>query len=290
MQTLAEIKSLLESRGLRPKRSLGQNFLIDHNLIKKLVDACEVDAGDLVLEVGPGTGTMTEELLDRGAAVVACELDDALADLNRERHAVRPPGTFTLIHADCLSGKFALNPMIVDTLNGRPFKLVANLPYGAATPLLSTLLVDYPQCSLLGVTVQREVADRVLARPSTKDFGPLSVIAQAFCRVSRIATAGPQCFWPPPDVTSSMILLERLTPEQALSREPRQLSRACRLLFAQRRKQLGGVLGTRLDWERIKHVEALKSISPTQRAEELPVAAIVALAEYLDLADVDGAG
>ena len=101
MQTLAQIKSLLDSRGLRPKRSLGQNFLIDHNLIRKLVDASGVAPGDLLLEVGPGTGTMTEELLARGCRVVACELDDALADILRERlGGSECAPRFTLIHRD----------------------------------------------------------------------------------------------------------------------------------------------------------------------------------------------
>lgn len=295
MQTLGEIKSLLDARGLRPKRSLGQNFLIDHNLISKLVDAAQVRQGDVVLEVGPGTGTMTEELLDRGASVIACELDDALAELNRERHAARlkarglPPERFTLIHADCLEDKHTLSPLITQALAGRAFKLVANLPYGAATPLMSTLLVGHPQCSLLGVTVQREVADRVLAQPSTKDFGPLSVIAQALCRVERIATAGPQCFWPPPDVTSAMILLTRRNApsDPPLTDDPAALSRACRVLFAQRRKQLGGVLGARVHWDTLRLDPVLSAIGPTSRAEQLTVPQIVALSRYLTGIDID---
>src|SRR5262249_17300337 len=151
------------------KRSLGQNFLIDHNLIRKLVDASSVEWEDLVLEVGPGTGTMTEELLARGCRVVACELDDGLADLLHERLGGNEG--FTLVHRDCLKGNHPPAPDLVAALmnahrkapdtSGQAatrFALVANLPYGAATPLISTLLMDHPQCHTLAITIQREVA------------------------------------------------------------------------------------------------------------------------------------
>src|SRR6186713_2406397 len=114
MQTLAQIRELLESRGLAPRKSLGQNFLIDHNLIRKLVDASGAAAGDLVLEVGPGTGALTEELLDRGCRVIACELDRGLAELLRERFAATAgSGRFTLIEGDCLASKRALADELV---------------------------------------------------------------------------------------------------------------------------------------------------------------------------------
>src|SRR4249920_707298 len=111
MQSLTEIRALLESHGLSPRHALGQNFLIDHNLIKKLVDAAHVSPGDNVLEVGPGTGTLTEELLARGASVVAVEIDRDLAGLLRERLAVNE--RFTLIEGDALAGKHAVNPDVL---------------------------------------------------------------------------------------------------------------------------------------------------------------------------------
>lgn len=275
MQTLAQIKDLLESHALAPKKSLGQNFLIDHNLIRKLVDASGVIAGDLVLEVGPGTGTMTEELLTRGCHVVACELDDGLSALNAQRLPSLPGGEhFTLIHADCLSGKHAINPAILSALAGRPFSLVANLPYGAATPLMSLLLVEHPECRVHAVTIQREVADRLLAKPGTKDYGGLAVVAQAAARVSRIATAPPECFWPRPDVTSSMVLLERL--EAPLTTDLPRLSAFCRVIFAQRRKQLSSLLKP-LDWDRAATSPGAGEIAPSLRAEQLSPVQIVSL-------------
>lgn len=297
MQSLTEIRELLSSHGLAPRKSLGQNFLIDHNLIRKLVDAAAVGPGSLVLEVGPGTGTMTEELLARGAEVIACELDAGLAQLLRERFGsdslaggmpAAPGGSgaggrgrFTLIEGDCLEGKRALNAEARAALAGRPFSLVSNLPYGAGTPLISTLLVDHPECGVLAVTVQREVADRIGAGPGSKEYGALSVIAQAMARVEPVASLPPECFWPRPDVTSRMVVLRRRA--EPLARDSAGLAAACRVIFAQRRKQLGSVLGRAIPWP--------GGIRPEQRAEELEVGQIVALAEVLTREGrLDGSG
>jgi 16S rRNA (adenine1518-N6/adenine1519-N6)-dimethyltransferase len=284
VQTLAQIKELLDSRAARPKRALGQNFLIDHNLIRKLVDSADLHPGELVLEVGPGTGTMTEELLARGVEVIACELDDDLAAMNRERIPTLPGvgNRFTLIHADCLEGKHAVNPLILQAIDDRPFKLVSNLPYGAGTPLMSRLLVAHPNCSHLAVTIQREVADRLLAAPSTKDYGALSVIAQAAAEIERIALAPPECFWPRPDVTSAMVLLRRR--QTALAPDMEALSEFCRDIFAQRRKQLGSLLNkvpgaSKIDWDALR-AQGLH-VAPTMRAEELSPEKIIALGRAL---------
>lgn len=266
MQTLAQIKEMLESRGLSPRKSFGQNFLIDQNLVRKLVDVAGVGAGDLVLEVGPGTGTLTEELLDRGASVVACELDRGLAELLRERLGPRPG--FTLIEGDCLASKQAMNSEVVNVLAGRPFRLVANLPYGAGTPLMLALLTRHPECGSMFVTVQREVADRLLAKPSTKEYGPISIVAQTLCQVDRIAVLPPECFWPRPDVTSAMVGLVRRPGPPPM--DPVKLADFCQKVFMSRRKQLGGVLGRAIAWP--------PGVKPESRIEELAVGQAVALA------------
>ncbi len=273
MQTLAQIRQLLDDRGLAPKRSLGQNFLIDHNLIRKLVDASGVGGGALVLEVGPGTGTLTEELLSRGCEVVACELDTGLAALNRERLGGHPEYglRFTLIEGDCLENKRELSAPAVAALRGRPFTLVANLPYGAATPLMLTLLIDHPQCAGLFVTIQREVADRLLAGPGSKEYGQIGVIAQALAQVRNIATLPRECFWPRPDVTSAMIGVTRRP--DPLTTDGAGLAAFTQRIFSQRRKQLGGILGRDIPWP--------GGIEPTHRAEQLSVAQIVALFEAI---------
>jgi len=283
VQTLTEIKELLESRGLRPKKSLGQNFLVDQNLIRKLVDASGVGAGSLVLEVGPGTGTMTEELLSRGCEVVACELDDELAGLLRERMPERlgpdEQHRFTLVHGDCLDGKRAVSAKILAALGGRPFSLVANLPYGAGTPLMSNLLVDHPQCQVMAVTIQREVADRLAAGPGSKDYGALAVLAQAIAEVKVLAKLPGECFWPRPDVTSAMVLLTRRA--EPLVKDAPALSAFLRDLFVQRRKQIGAVLGKGVDWGSIAATPGCEGITSTQRAEQLSVPRAVALGRAL---------
>jgi 16S rRNA (adenine1518-N6/adenine1519-N6)-dimethyltransferase len=269
VQTLSQIKAILDEHGLRPRHALGQNFLIDHNLIRRLVDAAAITPGETVLEVGPGTGTMTEELLDRGARVVAAEMDRGLCGVLRQRLAGRD---FTLVEGDCLAGKHALAPAVLEAVGDGPFVLVSNLPYAAGTPVMLTLLADIPRCRGLFVTVQREVADRLLARPSTRDFGTISVLAQAVAEVRLVATLPPACFWPRPEVTSAMVAMERRpTP---LSPRPRALADFLQRLFEKRRKQLGAVLGRDRPFP--------PGVAPTHRAEALDVPTLIALHEAME--------
>jgi 16S rRNA (adenine1518-N6/adenine1519-N6)-dimethyltransferase len=267
VQSLTQIRELLESHGLAPRKALGQNFLVDHNLIRKLVDASGASPGDLVLEVGPGTGTLTEEILARGCRVIAAELDRGLAALLRERLGANP--NFTLIEGDALASKRELNPQIITALGNGPFRLIANLPYSAATPVMLALLVDFPRCRSMHVTIQREVADRLLASPRTRDYGPITVIAHALATVERLATLPPECFWPRPDVTSAMVSLTRRP--DPLTAHPRRLAEFVQSLFTKRRKQLGAVLGRGFPFP--------GGITPDQRAESLPVEKLVALAD-----------
>ncbi len=266
MQTLSDIKAILEKRGLSPRKAFGQNFLLDHNLIRKLVDSAALQPGDTVLEVGPGTGALTEELLARGCRVVAAEIDRGLAAHLRE-HFAPFADRFTLVEGDCLADKRTLAPAILDALGPGPFRLVSNLPYGAATPVMSVLLINHPACVGQFVTIQREVADRLLAKPGSKDYGTLSVIAQVAAEVRLIATLPPECFWPRPDVTSAMVSLTR-RPEP-LAPDVRALAAFVQGLFEKRRKQLGAILGRERAWP--------AGIQPTDRAEALTVDQLIAL-------------
>lgn len=282
MQTLAQIREMLESRGLSPRKSLGQNFLIDHNLIAKLIDAAKEHAGlgpgHVVLEIGPGTGVLTQALLEMGARVVACELDRGLAALLRETLGARfSADQFTLVEGDCLESKHALNPAVLEAVkaytgdgaDAKAFTLIANLPYGAATPAMMTLLADHPRCNGVFVTIQQEVADRMLAKAHSKDYGPLSVLVSAVTKAWQVAKLPPECFWPRPGVHSAMVAAVRVDGLVAVD-EARGLVDFAQGLFEQRRKQIGSVLARQdKERQRKREIDWPSGITATMRAEEL---------------------
>lgn len=263
MQRLSEIKSLLAERGLRPRKRFGQNFLHDHNLLRKLVADADVQQGDLVLEIGPGTGTLTEAVLDRGADVIACELDDGLADLMESRFGDR----IHLVRGDCLARGRRVSSAIVDAVGGRSFKVVANLPYQIASPLMVELLLNHPMCTGQWITIQDEVADRLLAEPGTSQWGPLGIIVQWAGEVTRLASLPPSCFWPEPGVSSAMVAIRPRNRPDSIDRA--DFARFITQLFTTRRKQLGGVLG--------RDVVEEAGIDPTWRCERLSLAMLESL-------------
>lgn len=297
MQTISQIRAMLDERGLTPRHRLGQNFLHDKNQLAKLISAAEITPGSVVLEVGPGTGTLTETLLETGAEVIACELDAALADLIDDRlneYLAPSKGTprLTIIRGDALDTGRTVNPSIVAAIDGRVFKLVANLPYQIASPLMVALLIDHPNCAGQFITIQKEVADRLMAKPSTKAYGPLSIIVQAFADVKRISTLKPTCFWPKPKVDSAMVSLfpspqsggggEREARGEGESHEVDALSspdsrrafaRFVTELFMKRRKQLGTIFGRDArKWESLP-----REITPDLRPEALTIGQVIGL-------------
>jgi 16S rRNA (adenine1518-N6/adenine1519-N6)-dimethyltransferase len=262
-QTLSEIRAELDARGIRPKHRFGQNFLHDQNQLRKLVSAAAVRPGELVLEVGPGTGTLTETLLDAGAEVVACELDPDMAEIvrARNRHRLGPgAGRVTVVEADCLDGKHSLSAQLLGALAGRPFALVANLPYQAATPLMATLLERHPECRGQFVTIQREVADRLTAAPDTDAWGPIGLSMRLLADVSQIAVLSPGCFWPAPKVTSAMVAIVARPGPRPVEHWAAFTAFVHRV-FGRRRKQLGAILG--------RETVAATGIDPMRRPETL---------------------
>lgn len=268
MQSLREIRELLAARGLTPRHRFGQNFLHDHGKIVELVDAAKLQPGETVLEVGPGTGALTECLLEREVRVIAVEIDRDLAGLVRDRFGDR----ITLVEGDCLAKGRRLAPEVVSALDGSAFKLVANLPYQAASPLMASLLMHHPECSGQWVTIQKEVVDRLVAVPGTKAWGPLTAIVRAFATARRIAVLPPGCFWPAPKVTSAMAELQPC-PQDARPGDPDGFARFVTKLLSQRRKQIGGILG--------HDVTASLEIEPQTRAETLSAEQLLALRDCL---------
>lgn len=261
------VAEVLEGYGLRLSRSLGQHILVDGNVLRRLVDAAGLSAADTVLEVGPGIGTLTEELCSRCGRVVAVEADRrmvaAMADL------LGPRVNLEVVEGDAmrvdLSSLFSRDERV---------KVVSNLPYGIATPLIIRLLKELPQVEIMVVTVQRELADRYLATPASPAYGSVSAKVQSLCRVRRLSVLPPTVFFPPPQVQSAIVHLERKEPPLP-SGEIEPFFRFLDACFSSRRKMLVNALGG----GRSPHVsrsaveEALRrlELSPTCRAEELPV-------------------
>jgi len=215
-QTKHEIQAILAAAGSEPRHRFGQNFMIDQNLVRVVADAGEIQPDELVIEVGPGTGTLTEELLSRGARVVAVEIDRDLGSSLRERFTTE--SRFELIEGDALASKHELDRELRARIaaeqrirgssdSSARVKLVANLPYNIASPLIIELLIA--GVDLLAFTVQSEVADRLRAKENDDAYGPLSVMAQLLSRVEVLRTLPPQAFWPAPKIESALVRMCR---------------------------------------------------------------------------------
>src|SRR4051794_26435950 len=235
-QSKHEIQSLLARANTNPRHRFGQNFMIDQNLVRLVAEAGELSAADVAVEVGPGTGTLTEELLALAGRVVAVEIDRDLAGLLRARFADRP--NFSLIEGDALAGKHELNADLLAIVRaaaaeGRAAKLVANLPYNIASPLVIELRAA--GAGLLAFTVQKEVGQRLKAGGGEDDYGPLSVMVQMLGRVEVLRTLPPQAFWPAPKIDSALV---RLTRDDRVGDRAAPFSRFVQKLFSFRRKTL----------------------------------------------------
>ena len=212
-QTQSYLRSLFAQRGISPQRRLGQNFLIDLNIHDLITKTAEVAAGDLVLEIGSGTGALTLLMADRGARVVAVDLDPAMARLTAEAVAEKP--NVRVLNLDVLANKNRLNPTVLDAVRAGiaaapsgGFKLVANLPYQVATPVIVNLLVHPELCpALMVVTIQRELADRFCAEPASASYGAVSVMVQGLATVSLVRSLPPAVFWPRPKVDSAVVAI-----------------------------------------------------------------------------------
>lgn len=230
-----EVRALAAALGIRPTKKRGQNFVIDPNTVQRIARSSGVGDGELVLEVGPGLGSLTLALLDRGARVIAVEIDPLLAGqlaATVARHQPENVGHLTVVNADALR---------VESLPGEPEALVANLPYNIAVPVLLRLLGGFASIREVLVMVQKEVAERLAAEPGSKAYGVPSVKARWFGSVSYAGDVSPHVFWPEPNVDSGLVRITRgPTPVCASTRE--QVFDVVDAAFAQRRKVLRGAL------------------------------------------------
>lgn len=269
----SEFRSALEARGFRPARRLGQNFLLDENMVRAIVRDAGVGPGDLVLEVGAGCGFLTLHLLRAGVDLVSVEIDPRLAEIARELLGGEP--RWRLIETDILAGKHALAPEVVACLPPeRDWHLVANLPYAVSGPVLACASeLAHPPRSMT-VLVQKEVALRIAAQPGTRDWGPLSIRLQWAYQAALVRDVGSGLFWPRPQVESTVVRLVRIEPEKPHA-EGRALSGLVDELFTRRRQTLLRVLSELCgDRTRAQAWLARAGLEPKSRAEDLALAAL----------------
>jgi len=287
--TQTEIRALLAQAGLRPDRRLGQHFLVDGNLMRLLVAEAELGPADTVLEVGAGVGNLTEPLVEQAGWVVAVEIDPRLAGVARERLA--DAENLDLLRTDALKDKHTLSPALVERVRSRqaslggPLKLVANLPYAAATPLVAELLLAGPVPERLVFTVQKEVADRLAAAPATRDYGPVGVLVQALAEVQVLRRLAPSVFWPRPRVSSAMVRILPSAERRSRIADLAAFRATIEGLFGHRRKQAARSLalsptlgGTPGHWaDRLRAV----GLDPAARGETYSVQDILRLANAI---------
>jgi 16S rRNA (adenine1518-N6/adenine1519-N6)-dimethyltransferase len=246
-QTQTYLRHLFQERGLRPKNKLGQNFLIDLNLVDFIVKQAELTREDMVLEVGTGTGSLTAALADQAGAVLSVEIDAAFHELVQETLVHHSHVRF--FHGDILKNKNHLNPHVLEKLKGglerfqgKHLKLVSNLPYAVATPVISNLTLSDLPFERMVVTVQWEIAERLLAHPGTKDYGALAILMQSLTDLELLRKLPPAVFWPRPQVGSAILRICPRAAKRALIPDPLRFRHFLRDLYAHRRKNLRGAL------------------------------------------------
>jgi 16S rRNA (adenine1518-N6/adenine1519-N6)-dimethyltransferase len=277
-QTLSYLRNLFEQHNIRPKNKLGQNFLIDLNLLDLIARTAELTRDDLAVEVGTGTGSLSTRLADAAGAVLCVELDSSFYELTRETLAGR--ANVVLVHTDILRNKNELNPKVLAALDElwqragcKQMKLVANLPYAVATPVISNFLMSELPFERMVVTVQWEIAERLISEPSTKDYGALAVLVQSLADVEVIRKLPPAVFWPRPQVASAIVLIRPRADKRARVGDVQRFRNFLRDLYTHRRKNLRGALAGwpsgRRDKEEVDRKLAELGIDGGTRAEAL---------------------
>ena len=260
-----EIRRLAAELDVTPTKKLGQNFVVDANTVRKIVQAARVDAGERVVEIGPGLGSLTLAILETGAAVTAVEIDHRLAARRPQTavdHGVEP-GRLTVVDADA---------MRVTELPGEPTVLVANLPYNVSVPVLLHFLETFPYLQRGVVMVQAEVAERLAAKPGSKIYGSPSVKAAWYGEWKLAGTVSRQVFWPVPNVDSLLVGFDRSEGERGSEEERRRTFQIVDAAFNQRRKMLrqalSGVFGSSAA---ASDALIAAGVAPTARGEDLTV-------------------
>jgi 16S rRNA (adenine1518-N6/adenine1519-N6)-dimethyltransferase len=293
-QTVSFLVKRFAEAGVEVKPKHGQNFLIDLNLLEILVDSADLSPTDVILEVGAGCGSLTRILAERAGAVVSVEIDPQMWRLASEE--LWTCENVTLLSQDALQNKSTLAPEVLEAVAqqrasrpGSRWKLVANLPYNVATPLISNLLALPDAPASMTVTIQKEMADRIAAPPGGKSYGALAAWVQSQCRVQLIRTLPPTAFWPRPRVTSAIVQIDLDPALRARLPNRDFFHQFIRLVFCHRRKLLRGVLpgvcdqlspqARRPSKANIDEIFSSLGLPSDARAEQLAVPKLLALSE-----------
>ena len=295
-QTKTFLIERLREIGVQPATRHGQNFLIDLNLVQLIVDSAELDKRDVVLEVGTGTGSLTAMTAKQAAAVVTVEIDGHLYELASEE--LLDLENVTMLQLDALKNKNTFNPQVMEAVGerlaeapDRRLKLVANLPYNVATPVLSNLLLCEHTPYSMVATIQKELAERIVAKPWTKDYSALSVWMQSQCRAEIVRVMPPSVFWPAPKVESAIIRLVVDSERRAAIPDLTYFHQFVKSIFLHRRKFLRAnvvaAMKQQLTKEQIDPLLEAMDFAPDTRTEQLDVATLLAFTEKVRAAAPD---
>lgn len=275
---LAETRRLLHTHGLRPKKRLGQSFLVDRNILRKILKAGQLQPEDRVLEIGAGVGTLTYALAEQCRQIVAVEIDPTLFQILQDVLGGRP--NVTLVRGDALRLDFV--PLLQEE---RPWKIIANLPYSIASPLIARLLDLSPYFSLMLLMVQEEVAERLVASPGKKNYGSLSALVHYYADARVVARVPRTAFYPRPRVDSALLKLEPLSRPRVAPKDSELFVRLIRTAFAHRRKTLQNTLmrsgWISLDRQAMQAILTRAGVDPRRRGETLTLQEFCALADEL---------
>ena len=262
------------------QKRFGQNFLIDAHVLEKIVSAAGITKDDCVLEIGPGIGTMTQYLAESAGQVIAVEIDTNLLPILAD--TLKDYSNVKVINQDSL--KVDINELVKEYNNGRPIKVVANLPYYITTPIIMGLFESNVPIDNITVMVQKEVADRMQVGPGSKDYGALSLAVQYYASPYIVANVPPNCFIPRPNVGSAVIRLTRYQEPPVQVKDPKLMFKLIRASFNQRRKTLQNGLNNspEISFSKEEITKAIESlgVSPSVRGEALSLEQFAQLANY----------
>ncbi|MBA2115106.1 16S rRNA (adenine(1518)-N(6)/adenine(1519)-N(6))-dimethyltransferase RsmA [Bremerella alba] len=287
-QTISYLTSKFREIGIRPVSKHGQNFLIDMNLLDLLVRSANIQKDDVILEIGTGTGTLSTRMAAQAGHLVTVEIDPHMATFAGEE--LDDFENVTLLNYDALRNKNNFRPEMIETIKEKMaeietdhFKLAANLPYNVATPIISNLLRTDITPKSMTVTIQKELAERIVASPGTKDYSALSVWIQSQCRCELVRIMPPGVFWPAPKVHSAILQIEVEPERRAAIPDLEYFHEFNRSLFFHRRKFLRSVLQStykgKLDKAEVDQVMEQGGLNPSARAENFTVDEILAMCE-----------